>query len=211
MTVRMSLPENVSVPELLRNLGFSVRRLAAYPTAATLHSGAVTARNNLRDADQTELNAEESRLVSSAVVEVLTDEVYGSVSQLSAGALYIVQRNRENDRYRAAFPQNHSEVLKGSISAEKLSYIKVACDALSADPIFKGLAADIANTRTLLAQLEVQLATHSALEEAERVAESALAIAAKNAREVFNALAPALTLLFPGKKVLVRSFFRGNR
>ena len=47
--------------------------------------------------------------------------------------------------------------------------------------------------------------------EAERVAEAALAIAAKNAREVFNALAPALTLLFPGKKVLVRSFFRGNR
>ena len=50
MTIRMSLPENVSVPELLRNLGFSVRRLAAYPTAAALHSGAVTARNNLRDA-----------------------------------------------------------------------------------------------------------------------------------------------------------------
>ncbi len=32
-----------------------------------------------------------------------------------------------------------------------------------------------------------------------------------HARDVFNALSPALTLLFPGKKVLVRSFFRSGR
>lgn len=211
MTVRMSLSEAASVPELLRNLGFSVRRLAAYPSAAALHSGAVTARNNLRVADEDELNAQESRLESSAVLEVVVDELFASVGQLSAGAFYLVQRNREDDRYRAAFPKNHSEVLKGSISDEKLSYIKVACDALSADPTFNGLAGDIGQTRTLLAQVEVQLATHAALEEAERIAEAALAIAAKNAREVFNALSPALTLLFPGKKVLVRSFFRSGR
>ena len=211
MTVRMSLSEAASVPELLRNLSFSTRRLAAYPSAASLHGGAVTARNNLRVADEAEANAQESRLVSSAVVEVLVDELFSSAGQLSAGALYVVQRKREDDRYRAAFPQNHSDVLKGSISDEKRSYIKVACDALSADPSFKSLAGDITHTRTLLAQVEAELNNHKALEEAERVAEAALAIAAKNAREVFNALSPALTLLFPGKKVLVRSFFRSGR
>lgn len=211
MTVRMSLPDSSSVPELLRNLRFSTRRLAAYPAAASLHSGAATALHNLRVADEAELNAQESRLVSSAVLEVGFDDLIASVGQLSAGAFYIVQRKREDDRYRAAFPQNHSEVLRGSVSDEKLSYIKVACDALSADPTFNTLAGDIGHTRTLLAQVEAQLANHKALEEAERVAEAALAIAAKNAREVFNALSPALTLLFPGKKVLVRSFFRSGR
>lgn len=211
MTVRMSLTEAATIPELLRNLGFSTRRLAAFPAAAALHSGASAALHNLRAADDAERDAEESRLVSSASVEVLTDELFASVGHLSHQALGAVRRNREDDRYRAAFPQNHSEVLKGSISEEKLSYIKVACDALSADPTFNALAGDIGQTRTLLAQLDAQLATHSALEEAERIAESALAIAAKNAREVFNTLSPALTLLFPGKKVLVRSFFRSGR
>lgn len=211
MTIRMSLPDSASVPELLRNLGFSTRRLAAYASAASLHAGASTALHNLRVADEAEFNAQETRLVSSAVLEVVVDELFASVGQLSAGAFYLVQRNREDDRYRAAFPQNHSEVLKGSISDEKRSYIKVACDALAADPTFHTLVGDIGNTRTLLAQVEAQLSDHKALEEAERVAEAALAIAAKNAREVFNALSPALTLLFPRKKVLVRSFFRSGR
>ncbi|MEY3212957.1 MAG: hypothetical protein RIT28_3438 [Pseudomonadota bacterium] len=211
MTVRMSLPESASVPELLRNLGFSTRRLAAYPTAAALHSGASTALHNLRVADVAELDAEESRLVSSAVIEVLTDELFGSVGQLSHQALGAVRRDREDARYRAAFSKNPSEVLKGSVSDDKLIYVKIACDALSADPTFNALAGDIGQTRTLLAQLEVQLATHKALEEAERVAEAALKNAAAAARDVFNALSPALTLLFPKKKVLVRSFFRTGR
>ena len=196
---------SVTVTELL--LSYAVRRTGAERDTATLHSEAKAALVTLRADKTAERDAAEGRMAERAVLGSKAHDLYGAVSDLSRWCLAHLKNDRLDSRFLHAFPKPVSEVLSGVINDEKLNYCRVAIDNVRAEASFSSLAPYIDAAQAMLDEVKAAQATVAAAEVAEAAAEATLNRSLHNARNVYNALFPKLTVIYPNRKVFVNTFF----
>jgi hypothetical protein len=196
---------SVTVTELL--LSYAVRRTGAERDTVTLHNEAKAALVTLRADKTAERDAAEGRMAERAVLGSKSHDLYAALGDLSRWCLAHLKNDRSDSRYLHAFPKPVSEVLGGVINDEKLNYCHVAIDNVRAEASFSSLAPYIDAAQAMLDEVKAAQATVAAAEVAEAAAEATLNRSLHNARTVYNALFPKLTVIFPNRKVFVNTFF----
>lgn len=190
-----------------RNCRFTLRRLAPRADAATLHAALSAVAVILVAKLELVEGALEARLMASADLTVLDEDLDLAVADLVARVLLLVGRDRSHPSFMAAFPTAPSAATKDIASDEQTRYVRAAIAALRADPLFASLSAEIDAVEVKLNALEAGRAAREARKQDEQLARQQAAAAAESARLVFNTVHPTLKLLYPGRKGLIKSMF----
>lgn len=201
--------ERTGIDELIRDGLYHLAALSSDPNTHTLAAAVKASIDKLRKARSDAEQRQDAQLLSQAVVDRAEYEVDLLIRQSELEALADTAKNRQDPRYRAAFPDGLTELVSkwgGEQARAVRSYRK------QLDTHFPQLAKKYGKDLDQKAQ---------ATEDAERKWIDAQNEATQAAAQVAQAKADlvrtlrkseaALLGLFPGQKAKVRTFFRQKR
>ena len=205
----MAITERISVNELIRDVLYSYAALSSDAVTQPLAAMAKAALDKLRNARAAQERADEAVLLANAAVDRAEYEIDRLVRLAELDALAETDKQRNDPRYRAVFPEGLS-VLIAKWGAEQARAVRVFKKELESSfpALAKKFGKDLDNKA-------------NATEAAENAYRDACAEAGRTDQALHNAKTEVVRTLrkieagllgqFPGQKNKVRTFFRKTR
>lgn len=192
---------------LSRVLRFLELRLARFPELAEFRDIVVALRKNLAQDQGAFAEAQEQRIAASAEIAVLDDGVDALAITISQGALALFDRNREDPRYKQAFPVSASNMVSGQGGDRQERFMANLCVTLKTVDAYAPLRDKGQQLERLLEQLKQAQARRQDLWQQEAALGVKYQMTAEATRREYNALYHHFMIRMPDRATELETLF----
>ena len=201
------LTEKTSTETLTTAAEVHIGRLSSHPKTTSLAAPVQAQLEAVEVADRDHHKKVLARMLLTGQL-TYADSVLDDVVMSAANkALGLVERDRDDLRYRALFPVAPSEGVEEMASSAQDKFVANIIHQLRTNPDLQSLAADADPIEAAQAEVAALRDQRDAAYSAEGIAFTALRLARVKLIDLISSNRPRLELIFPKKKRVIASFF----
>lgn len=205
------IASKISPAQLISLTTFVRRRARRRPECAALVATLDAAYDPLLAAIGARDELAEERACATAELEYLDEVLDAAVANFVRHLLAHLGGDRGHATFKRMFPIAPSEATRDVASPEQSSFVGGVLKVFNDDKSLVGLTEHALTMQSALTALDTVRAERTALEQDEGLANAELAVRMDAMAAAYNGAFHQLSMIYPGQKGLVRSFFRDTR